>query len=165
MAVQAVQACTLSCKGGIVDCDQGLLLHYAPHLRDLLSTDACLCTNPVLILPDFMVKVVRLAVNLMVKAAGKEVMLEYQSLQPAGPVFLVLGINFTCGYEVQSSAPAQVANVTYVDPPIPTADENLALWTVWHGVHLQESKAAPYEETPQCIQFQIIFLRQASSRL
>jgi hypothetical protein len=76
----AVPACTLSCHCGSVDC----------HL-DLL------CTKAVVILPDFTVESVILALNLLVEAAGKEVMQDYECLLPAGPVLTVLGISFTIG--------------------------------------------------------------------
>ena len=93
----AGQACTLSCQGGFVDCDLALLLQ-APHLKEMLAaTDTCPCTKPVIIMPDFKVEPVCLALSLLEEAAGKEVTLEYEGLLPAGPVLTVLGVIFTCG--------------------------------------------------------------------
>jgi hypothetical protein len=92
------QACTLSYQGGSVDCDQGMLEHYSPQLKEMLSADeTCPCRKSVIILANFTVEPVCLALNLLEEAAGKEVILEYECLLPAGPVLSVLGINFTLG--------------------------------------------------------------------
>jgi hypothetical protein len=97
----AVPACTLSCQGGSVDCDLGLLVHHAPHLMDILgATETCPCRKSVIVLPDFMVEPVVLAVNLLVGAAGNMVTLDYEGLLAASDVFSVLGVPFNIDIEV-----------------------------------------------------------------
>ena len=75
----AVLSCTMPGQGSSVDCGQDLLVHYAPHLLEMLSdTSTCLCSKAVVILPDFRVEAVSLAHSLLEDAAGKEVMLDYR---------------------------------------------------------------------------------------
>ena len=91
--------CTLSCKGGFIDCDQRLLLQ-APHLKvqpiclaiNLLNYEMLgdTCEKAVIILPDFRVQTICLAINL----------LDYECLLPAGPVLAVLGISYNINIEV-----------------------------------------------------------------
>ncbi len=77
-SVMAVLSCTMPGQGSSVDCGQDLLVHYAPHLLEMLSdTSTCLCSKTVVILPDFRVEAVSLAHSLLEDAAGKEVMLDY----------------------------------------------------------------------------------------
>ena len=71
--VMAGQTCLLSCQGGLmVQCDRGLLLQHSPFLKELLTAEACICTCPILILPDVTVESVCLALNLLV-GSTKEV--------------------------------------------------------------------------------------------
>ena len=66
--------CTLSCKGGFIDCDQRLLLQ-PPHLKvqpiclaiNLLDYEMLgdTCEKAVIILPDFRVQTICLAINLL----------------------------------------------------------------------------------------------------
>ena len=68
-------ACMLSCRGGYVECDRGLLQHHSPFLEELLAAETCVCTKPIIILPDISVEAVCLALNLLV-GSSKEVSLE-----------------------------------------------------------------------------------------
>jgi len=84
----------LSCLGGFVKCEQGPLLHHSPFVKELLEAVTCLCTAPVLILPDITVEVVCLALNLLVGSSGQEVTLE-EELEPAATFFSAIGISFS----------------------------------------------------------------------
>jgi hypothetical protein len=95
------QACTLSCQGGSVDCDLGMLEHYSLYLKEMLIADqTCPCHKSVISLPDFMVEPVILAVNLLAGAAGNMVTLDYEGLLAASDVLTVLGIPFNIDIEV-----------------------------------------------------------------
>ena len=97
----------------VVECEQGLLLHYSPFMKELLSAVTCLCTAPVLILPDITVEVVCLALNLLVGSGGKEVTLEYERLEPAAIVFSTLGINFSYGFNELQAEKEQCDEVNH----------------------------------------------------
>jgi hypothetical protein len=84
-----------------VECDQRLLLHQAPHLKEMFdATDTCPYTKRVIMLPDFKVELVGIALSLLEEAAGKEVMLDYEGLLPAGPVLTVLNVAFKIDIKV-----------------------------------------------------------------
>jgi hypothetical protein len=126
-------SCLVSCLGGFCECDQGLLLHYSPYIKELMRAVTCVCTGPVLILPDITVEVVCLALNLLVGSGGKEVVLEYETLLPAATVFNALGITFTKGFDK-----IQVSNC--VNPSM------LDFINILKSVSLQTTAAAEEEE-------------------
>jgi hypothetical protein len=93
--------CVLSCRGGLVECDQGLLIHHSTFLKELLGAETCVCSRPVIILPDITVEATLLALNLLA-GSGKDVSLEYESLMPAAPVLSMLAVTFVYGFRLQA---------------------------------------------------------------
>jgi hypothetical protein len=91
----------LSCRGGFVECDRGLLQHHSPFLKELMAAESCVCSKPIIIIPDISAETVCLALNLLV-GSGKEVSLDYESLLPTAPVLSMFDITFTYGFsEIQ----------------------------------------------------------------
>jgi hypothetical protein len=91
--------------------------------KEMLSVDqTCPCRKSVVILSDFLVKPVILAVKLLVGAAGYMVTLDYKDLLAASDVFSVLGIFFHKDIKVLISVLNIVLNIVQHPKTLPSPD-------------------------------------------